>query len=41
MLHEETVEAGTMALIRRNSADNISKDFVLVGGISPPATPDY
>lgn len=32
MLHEETVEAGTLALIRRLTADNVLKDFVLVGG---------
>jgi hypothetical protein len=32
MLHEETVEAGTMALIRKLSADDRLRDFVLVGG---------
>jgi hypothetical protein len=32
MLHEETVEAGTMALIRKLSADSRLSDFVLVGG---------
>jgi hypothetical protein len=32
MLHEETVEARTLALIRRLTADNFLKDFVLVGG---------
>jgi uncharacterized protein DUF6922 len=32
ILHTETVEAGTLALIRRLSGDAILKDFVLVGG---------
>jgi hypothetical protein len=32
MLHEETVEEGTLALIRRLTADKLLKDFVLVGG---------
>jgi hypothetical protein len=32
MLHEETLEAGTLALIRTLSADNRLNDFVLVGG---------
>ena len=32
MLHEETVEAGTLALIRRLMADENLADFYLVGG---------
>jgi Nucleotidyl transferase AbiEii toxin, Type IV TA system len=32
MLHTETVEAGTLALIKRLSQDPLFKDFVLVGG---------
>lgn len=32
MLHTETVEAGTLALIKRLSGDPVLKDFVLVGG---------
>src|ERR1700733_2995932 len=32
MLQERTVEPGTMALIKRLSADELLKDFVLVGG---------
>jgi hypothetical protein len=32
MLHEETVERETLALIRRLTADHFLKDFVLVGG---------
>lgn len=32
MLHTETVEAGTLALIQRLSGDAALKDFVLVGG---------
>lgn len=32
MLHEETVERETLALIRRLSGDDFLKNFVLVGG---------
>jgi Nucleotidyl transferase AbiEii toxin, Type IV TA system len=32
MLHEETLEAGTLALIKKLSADNRLNNFVLVGG---------
>ena len=32
MLHEETVEAGTLDLIRKLTADSLLKDFVLIGG---------
>src|SRR5580658_7900340 len=32
MLHEETVEAGTLALIRKLSSDPALSQFVLVGG---------
>ena len=32
MLRQETVEPGTLALIRRFSADPVLKDFALVGG---------
>lgn len=32
MLHEKTVEEGTLALIRKLSADKTLNDFVLVGG---------
>lgn len=32
MLHEETVEAGTLDLIKKLSADHRLSDFVLVGG---------
>jgi hypothetical protein len=32
MLHTQTVEAGTLALIKRLSGDPVFKDFVLVGG---------
>lgn len=32
MLHTETVEAGTLALIKRLSGDPVLKNFVLVGG---------
>lgn len=32
MLHEETVEAGTLALIKKLSGDPVLKDFALVGG---------
>jgi Nucleotidyl transferase AbiEii toxin, Type IV TA system len=32
MLQERTVEPGTLALIKRLSADDLLKDFVLVGG---------
>ncbi|SDH36389.1 Nucleotidyl transferase AbiEii toxin, Type IV TA system [Dyadobacter soli] len=32
MLHEETVEASTLALIRRLMADENLSDFYLVGG---------
>jgi Nucleotidyl transferase AbiEii toxin, Type IV TA system len=32
MLHQETVEAGTLALIKRLSSDPKLKDFALVGG---------
>jgi hypothetical protein len=32
MLHEETVEASTLALIRRLMADENLADFYLVGG---------
>jgi predicted nucleotidyltransferase len=32
MLREETVEAGTLALIKKLSADEKLKDFILVGG---------
>jgi len=32
MLYEETIEKGTLALIRALSADNTLRDFVLVGG---------
>lgn len=32
MLHEETVERGTLALIKKISADDNLKDFILVGG---------
>src|SRR5450631_1832662 len=32
MLYEETVERGTLALIKKLSADSNLKDFILVGG---------
>jgi len=32
MLHKETVEKGTLALIKKLSGDEKLKDFVLVGG---------
>ena len=32
MLHKETVEKGTLALIKKLSSDEKLKDFVLVGG---------
>src|SRR5277367_2843670 len=32
MVYEDTVEAGTLALIKRLAADDKLKDFVLVGG---------
>jgi hypothetical protein len=32
MLHQETVEAETLALIKRLSSDPAFKEFVLVGG---------
>jgi hypothetical protein len=32
MLHEETIEGATLALIRKLCVDDQLKDFVLVGG---------